>query len=212
MHLSENEDVPRREPASTILAELARDWPEEKITLGDLTDALGDRAYALLLLALALPNMVPIPVPGISSIFGPPLMIVAAQLAWGRPYPWLPGWLSRRSIRRDDFRRIMARILPRLVQGERYLRPRLCSLTSPVAERLLGLLCVVLGVSISLPIPFGNFLPALAVVVLALGLVERDGVFISVALTISAIAAAIVAGVFFVGIEAAMFLVTELWS
>lgn len=113
------------ERTSALLARLARDMPEERITMRALVAALGDRGFAIILLVLAVPNSLPIPSPpGFSTVFGVPLAFFSIQMMLGRPRPWLPERMLRRSIARADFRRIVTRILPWLERLERYCRPR----------------------------------------------------------------------------------------
>lgn len=183
---------PRRdEPASAALARLAEEWPTERVSLGGLIDALEDRAYAILILVLAVPNIVPNPVPGLSGVMGVPLALICLQMALGRTQPWLPGFIARRSVSREGFRRVMARALPRVRWLERLLRPRLPVLSTWAAERVVGAVCILLAILLALPIPFGNTPTALALTVLALGLVERDGAFVAGGLAAAAVATGI---------------------
>src|SRR5690606_7947423 len=68
------------------------------------------------------------------------------------------------------------RVLPTLERIEKISRPRLHFFFGPVGDRLIGLVCSLLAVVLIFPIPFGNMLPAAAIGVLALSLVQRDGV------------------------------------
>lgn len=182
---------PAGEPATAVLHRLAETWPQERVGLHALIDALGDRAYGLLILVLAVPNIVPNPVPGLSGVMGVPLALVCLQMAAGRDSPWLPRVIGRRSVSRDGFRRVMAKALPRVRWFERALRPRLPALTTPAMERVAGAVCTLLAVLLALPIPFGNTPSAIALTILALGLVERDGAFVAAGLAAAAVGAGI---------------------
>ncbi|SOD90697.1 exopolysaccharide biosynthesis protein [Caenispirillum bisanense] len=190
-HAPQTPAVGDGDSASAVLHRLAETWPEERVALNGLIDALGDRAYGLLILVLAVPNIVPNPVPGLSGVMGVPLALVCLQMAAGRASPWLPRMIGRRSVSRDGFRRVMAKALPRVRWFERALRPRLPALTTPAMERLLGAVCAGLAVLLALPIPFGNTPTAIALTILALGLVERDGVFVAAGLAAAAVGAGI---------------------
>lgn len=161
---------------SAVLAEFRDSLSAERISIADLIFALQDRAYGILMLVLALPNLAPIAVPGMTMILGVPLVLLAGQLALGRPVPWFPRWLARRSISRIALVRTLSWSLPTLERVERWLRPRLLLLTGWTGERFLGGVCIVLAILLSLPIPLGNWLPALALCILALALVEKDGI------------------------------------
>src|SRR5262249_18454962 len=127
-----------------ILTELSG-RPEPMLTLGELVESMGDRGYGLLIAALALPNVLPLYLPGLSAVFGLPLVFVALQLALGRHSLWLPRFALRRSIARAHLARMTAAVVPRLARLERALKPRWSELTGPGAERVAGVLAVLLG-------------------------------------------------------------------
>lgn len=181
---------------SAILADMAESWPADRITLGDFVEALGNRGHGLLMLVLTLPNVVPIYIPGLSAVTGLPLAAVALQMTLGRPRPWLPGFLLRRSIARSDFQRVVIRVLPWLARIERVLRPRLRQFAHGPAERLIGFACMLLALLLSLPVPFTNIPLAFPVALFALGVLERDGV---ATLTAAVVALAAVTFVLSVG-------------
>ena len=184
-------------PASSLPGEdRSRISPGEdrsKISLGEIMDALGDRAFGALLLILSIPNV--LPVPGLSTATGVPMILLGAQMAAGRHSPWLPRRMLAASFDRKAFLGVIRRAKPWAERVERHLRPRLPAMAGPTAERLLGLAVVVLAVILSLPIVFGNQPPALAIALIALGLMESDGVFVSAGLVAGVLAIAIVAAV-----------------
>lgn len=166
---------------SEILREIAETWPEERITLGDFIALFGDRGHGLLMLTLALPNLVPIYLPGLSAITGLPLAAIALQMALGVRRPWLPPLLRRRSVAAADLRRIVERAEPWLRPVERVLRPRLFTLTRGVSARLMAAFSVALALLLSLPIPFSNMVFATPLAAFSLGVVQRDGAAVAVA-------------------------------
>ena len=188
---------------SGVLRVLANDASRERISIRDLVEALGDRALAALMLVFALPNVIPTP-PGTSSVLGAPLIFLTAQLALGRK-PWLPDFICARSLPFHDFRVLVRRIAPWLERAEKLLRPRMTRLAEPPMEYVVGLVCFVLSVILALPIPFGNIPPALAICLMALGILERDGGWIVAGLIAAAISVAIVFGVLFAMFETALF-------
>jgi hypothetical protein len=161
-----------RRRISQILAALAQDWPKERLTLGDIEAALGDRGFGLLLFVFALPGIVP----GVAALASIPLILLALQLTLGLPRPWLPRFLANRSVAHADFARMVVQALPRVKRFERILRPRYLLLTSPVFERIIGLACLLLALLLPLPIPFTNIPVALPIAIMALAVLERDGV------------------------------------
>jgi hypothetical protein len=192
---------------STLLYTLANDDSRERITVGDLLAALGDRALAALLFVFAFPNVLPVP-PGTSAVLGAPLVVLAAQLALGRP-PWLPAFIARRSLARTDFAALVRRITPWLVRAERLLRPRLMTLTHPPVEYALGVVCLLLALLLTLPIPLGNMLPALAICLLALGILEHDGLWVLAGLATAVAAGVLVSGVVFAMVKGAIYFITN---
>lgn len=161
-------------PLSAVLRQLGAD-PDGHISIADITERFGPRAFGTVLFVFGLLNLIPWP-PGGTTITGTPLLLVAAQVAWGAHTLWLPKRIMRLGFDRSLFRKGLDRLLPWLERLERVSRPRLGFLFGPIGERLLGLVCTLLAIIIVLPIPGGNLLPALAVTVLAISLVLLDGV------------------------------------
>ncbi|MFC5513859.1 exopolysaccharide biosynthesis protein [Massilia jejuensis] len=195
---------------SEVLQQLADDGERERISVGDLLTALADRALGALLFVFACPNALPA-LPGTSVILGAPLVLLAAQLAFNQR-PWLPGFISKRSMARGDFQAMIARIRPWLQRAERMLRPRAGALALPPMEYLVGLVCLLLAIVVLLPIPLGNMLPALAISILALGILERDGYWIIAGLVTAAASAVLVSGVLFATLQAVLFVVVKFFS
>lgn len=193
---------------SEVLTRIAGDTMRDRIAVGDLLKAMQERAFGPLMLVFALPNVLPTP-PGTSSVLGAPLVFLAAQLALGRR-PWLPPIIARRSIARKDFAAFVAKATPWLAKAERLLRPRLGGLAHPPAEYVVGLMCFVLAVVLVLPIPLGNMLPALAICILALGILERDGVWILVGMALAIASLGVVSGVVWAFVKAGLFLLRSL--
>ncbi len=164
----------RRQRISDILIGLAGDGSGQ-LRLGDVVAALGDRGYGLLIFILALPNVLPIYIPGLSAVFGVPLGLIAIQMTIGLPRPWLPRTLLERPLRRQEFARMTQRILPWVLKLERLSQPRLTALTSPWAERLIGLFALVLAVTLALPIPLTGIPLGTGLALMGIGLLERDG-------------------------------------
>jgi hypothetical protein len=196
-----------RLPLSQVLHGLADDPIRERISIADLLAALGDRAIGALLFIFAFPNVLPTP-PGTSAVLGAPLLFLAAQLAFGRP-PWLPAIITKRSMSRDDFQTLIRRLAPWLARAEKLLKPRLSSLALPPMEYLIGLMCLLLAVLLALPIPLGNMLPALAISLIALGVLERDGLWVLAGMLTAGIATVVVSGVVFAMIKTGIFLFTQ---
>ena len=180
-------------PLSRVLIELS-ETVGERVTLEQLANAFGDRSFGALLVLFAAPNLLPLP-PGASTIFGIPLIIVAAQLIIGRPRVWLPAFISRRSIDGATFKTIAHKVEPTLQRFERAIRPRYWPFHRAVADLLVGALALVLAIVLSLPIVFGNWLPSLSIVIISLALMERDGLWLAAGVAVAIAAVAVVGAV-----------------
>jgi hypothetical protein len=148
--------------------------PRETLCLGDLLDGLGRRAFGMLLFIATLPAFIPIPIGG--AVSGPLVVLIGLQLLVGRREPWLPAMLERRGPHRQALARFDRMVSPWLARLEKLIRPRLPHLLHHrAATALTGLLLVLLGVLLSLPIPFTNYLFGILLLLFALALLERDG-------------------------------------
>lgn len=166
------ETLPAEEtaPISRIVAEVAAAFPGERISLGEMAEAFGDRAFGLLLLLLLLPSLLP----GMASVFGTPLLILGVQMGLGLRVPKLPGILARRTIKRADLLRLASASSTGLKRIERYVRPRPGFFTTPAGERIIGWLTAYAAIMLILPGPGTNGPPAFGNIVMALGLIEHD--------------------------------------
>lgn len=195
--------APRGRAFSDVLKLIAADSSRDRIAVGVLLAVMRDRAVAALMFIFALPNVLPMP-PGTSSILGAPLIFLAAQLALGMR-PWLPRIIAGRSIARADFAALVNRAAPWLARAEKLLRPRLGVFARPPVEYLVGLVSLLMAIILFLPIPLGNMLPALAICLFSLGILERDGAWILFGLVTAAVGTALVWGVLYALVMSALF-------
>jgi hypothetical protein len=169
---------PRHEHAraSALLRALADAKGQDRILIGELINAFGERAFGILMIVFCLPNM--IPTPGIGSLFGVPLLLIALQMALGRPRPWLPKAIEQKGMARDTFVRMVNAVEPRLKRIEGVLRPRWTPLFSPVMDRVIGVFAALCAISIIIPFPGTNFLPAVALILISLAVTAEDGLYL----------------------------------
>lgn len=176
---------------SELLQRFLEQHEQDRIRLRDLLNELGDRAFGPTLLLCALPEALPLPIAGISAFIGIPLLLVSTQLTLGFRHPWLPRQVLERSFKRQHFEKLVRPAVRYLRKIERILKPRWQFFTHPAFERCIGLLLMILAVVVALPIPFGNMLPAMAIVFICLGMIEKDGLV----LAISSLAACVILAV-----------------
>jgi hypothetical protein len=194
----------RKKTLSQILAEIGQDTSRQFVAVSDLISLLGGRGRAALILIFAFPNVLPAP-PGVSGVLGLPLIYLSFQMMLGR-MPWLPQIIADRSVPRDRFAQLIDRLAPWLARAERLLRPRWSFLVGHRAEYVLGALCLVLATVLALPIPLGNILPALSMCLIALGVLERDGVWVTIGVMLGLASLLLVTGVVYALIKSTIFL------
>jgi hypothetical protein len=163
---------------SELLREFAASITAEHVTVGEIVAALGDRGLGVLLAIFALPNILPSVVPFGNVATGIPPLIFAIQLTLGVERLMLPSFIAKRTVGAQTLRALAPRVAAVLHWFEPLLTPRLHWVTTPSAERVIGMICIILAVVSALPIPFGHNLPALGLMLIGLGLIERDGLAI----------------------------------
>jgi hypothetical protein len=164
---------------STDLEALHARIKDEPLTLAELNRELKARGSAVLLILLALPFCF-VAIPGLSVPFGIAIGCIGVCIAIGRE-PWLPRFVMGRRLSGARVRQLLAAGIRVAHKLERLTRPRLTFLhAGPAMPRLIGLGIVIasLGLMLPLPIPFSNSIPAWAVVLLALGRMEQDGLLV----------------------------------
>jgi hypothetical protein len=168
--------IKKKRAASEVLEDAVNQYQTDMVTVGELMFALHERGFGLLLLLFALPNC--IPAPGITGLTAIPLLFFSYQLIVGHTSPWLPKWIERKRIRRTLIAAVIQRAAPRMKKLEKLMRPRLSIASSETGERVIGFFCFACALSIALPIPGGNLVPAIAIIIMALGLLSHDGLII----------------------------------
>jgi len=178
---------------SKVLAELPGRFNQERVSIADLRNELSGRIYGLFMLVLALPNLIPMPAPGLSLIMGLPLLFLTTQLAIGVKTPWFPSFIAKRQVRLSKIERICKAAVPYIKKIEKYITPRFKWLVKSPADRIIALICLALAIILILPVPFGNALPALAICLFAIAILQRDGLFAIIGLVFAAISVTILA-------------------
>jgi hypothetical protein len=173
---------PEKQPRlSEELAGLQARFAEQSVTLGEVVQVLHGRAYLLLVLLLALPFCAPISVPGLSTPLGFVIALIALRQALGQK-PWLPERMLRMRLPPGFFRRVLV-VAERVIRFlETFLRPRATGFVdAPVLRNLHAVMMLMAAgfLLLPLPIPLTNTVPAWVILLIAAGLLERDGVFIA---------------------------------
>lgn len=179
---------------SDILERLVAHETDPAITLGEIVRRLRARSFGVLLILFAAPMLIPTP-PGFSTVAAALIVVVALQFLILRRSLWLPQRLARRPVQTDFLKRVVAWITPKLRRIERFARPRAVGMTRLRARRPLGLLILVLAAIMALPIPvIGNTPPAIAIVLMGFGMIERDGAWVGAGIAVGLVAVGLIAG------------------
>ncbi len=183
-------------PLSQVFEDLAS-TATEPVTFAELEDAFTDRSFAALLTFFAILNLLPLP-PGTGVVTGIPLVLVSVQMVMGRELVWLPAFMLTKSISPERFRLISNKVVPWLQWLERFIRPRNWPFGRKQGDRWLGVFTTVLGMSVVLPMPLSNWLPALATAIIGIALCERDGRLMLGGLILGVVSISIVFGFAFI--------------
>lgn len=155
-----------------LLQAANRDRKAHTIEIETLLTELGERSFGWSLLLFALVNLLPLPL-GSTLVTGIPLLIVSAQMALQFDHVRLPRFFTRRHISRTALRHGIIRLQPLMRRIERVIHPRHDWVFGQ--ERLLGVALFLIAFALFLPLPLSGWLPALSMLVVAFGIVERDG-------------------------------------
>ena len=168
---------------SAVLRAVLDNARGESVSVRDIVEAFGERAFGFVLILFSLPNCVPAP-PGIAGIVGTPVLIFGLQMMLGHRRPWLPEFVLRRCVPVTTFRRVVDVAEPRLQRLEAYCRPRFTQLFGPKGDRLIGLFAVLTAISVLIPFPGTNFPPSIALVIMSIAVMQEDGVVLGAGLAI----------------------------
>ncbi|MBX2826318.1 MAG: exopolysaccharide biosynthesis protein [Gammaproteobacteria bacterium] len=159
----------------------------ETTPLAGLFVALEQRSFGGVIILLAILGLLP----GISIGAGIAIIIIAIQMLFSYPSPRLPGFITQREISTDRLRRTMHRPLVYLTRLEQTIKPRWRFLTRQRATKCIAVLIVLLALVMITPLPLSNLLPAIALLLIALGLLERDGALVAAGFVASIVALAV---------------------
>ncbi|WP_254869191.1 exopolysaccharide biosynthesis protein [Vibrio diazotrophicus] len=159
------------EKTSQFLINTLKSHPDQYLTIGELLELLRRRSYGALLIMLSLAGLIP----GISFFAAVADFLLGLQIALGFHAPRLPHIIQKQRIHREKTLKFTQEVMPWLERIEEYVKPRWEPLSSVNARRVIGVIICVLAAIAILPLPFINFLPNFAIICLALGIIERDG-------------------------------------
>lgn len=172
------------ERSETIRAALNRTMEgltDGHVTLRELLHNLGDHGPLILCAFLTLPFLLPVSIPGVSTVFGLAIIFLAAGIVANRK-PWLPDKIMDRPLSAEKLKGVIAKSLSVVERVENVVRQRATAVTSEgVANRINGVAILGSGILLMFPlglVPFSNTLPAFAILFLSIGMAQRDGVVV----------------------------------
>ena len=169
-------------PISQTLRALVRSLPRTGITLSELIQRVGNDGLLILVTLLTLVFLIPVSIPGVSTVFGAAILLISVSRLFGRNL-WIPSKIEHRIIGTRKLRPLLRKALSWLKKLERVSRPnRIQWLVAGGTVAFINNLALILGaVLLMMPfglIPFSNTFPAVAIMFLAIGLLQRDGLCI----------------------------------
>lgn len=171
------------EALGMVLSRTAESIKSEAITLQQLLNLIGEQGLLTFCIILCLPFLLPVSIPGVSTVFGIVIILIGIGITLNR-IPWLPARFMNHELQREHLVPVLEKGSHYAQRIEHWIHPRLATLTERnLVSRMNGLAIILGGILLLFPfgfVPFSNTLPALAILFLAIGMIERDGVFVIV--------------------------------
>jgi hypothetical protein len=183
---------------SQILRDILANNPNDTdFSVEKIVNSIGGSSFGTSLMFFAIPEVVPIPIPGLAAIVVIPTAVISAQMAVGHKQIKLPKFILKKSVPRKALAAAIHAILPFLIKAEKVSKPRWRWASTPLAKRLLGVFVFILALSIAFPIPGFNMPQAISTFIIALGLVEDDGILVVAGVLAGLASLALLGGVVF---------------
>jgi hypothetical protein len=192
---------------SVALAATAEAVKGHVVTLRELLALIGEQGLLVFCAILAAPFLLPISLPFMSAALGPPMMLIGIAVTLNR-VPWLPDRLLDRALPAETVQHVLTRVAGWAERVEHLIRPRMLGLTGSAGINVLNgallVLCVLLLMAPLPLVPFANTLPGVAIMLLALGMAERDGAVVLFGYLAAAVSTVYVGGLMALVIYAGM--------
>ncbi len=189
-------------PSSSELLLEIKQHEGEHITVQELVTTFREGGFSLLLIIFCAPLALPLPALGIAQIMALPILLLSMQLAVGRKSPWVPEKIGRKRMKMTSMVKIVDTAVPWLQKLEYFLKPRLKFISTGIGQRFVGVACILCAISVAMPFPFSNTVPSMGIVIMCLGLLERDGLAIMGGLAVGAMGICLAIAVVWFGVEA----------
>lgn len=166
------------ESLSAVLQKLIDSLNGATITLRELMEAIGEQGLLLMCAIASLPFLIPVSIPGVSTVFGAAIVMISLAITLNR-MPWLPKRILDKQMETERLRPALQKGVGLVSKLDRYMRPRLPAFTTgAVMARVNGLAIMSAGILLMMPlgfVPFSNTLPGVAILLFSAGMIQRDG-------------------------------------
>lgn len=174
--------------ASETLQKIGHKRKNGKTKIAELMEDFHENGLLLAMIFFALPVAIPLPYPpGFTTIMGIPLMILSVQMLMGSKKVRLPEKINNYELKNSTLKSISDKIVPIIESIEKYMKPRFNFARSVYCEQFVGFVCLIAATAVAIPLFMTNAIPALGITVMALGLMNRDGLIIIAGFIISVI-------------------------
>lgn len=196
MHSTAEE--PEHQPLGETLKRLLESEGERGLSIHEVTGAVGEKGFGLLLMVLSLPSALPVPAPGYSTPFGIVIALIALQMIQGRQAVWLPEKLGNLRIKPSIAGAMLGSASKFLAKVERFIRPRQLWIRGRSGQAGLALVIVIMACLMMLPIPLTNTFPAMVIFMVGVGLSEEDGLLAIGAFGVGLLAILLYTGIIYI--------------
>lgn len=183
---------------SQTLTQLLETNDDQGLAITDLTQAVGEKGFGLVLMILALPSALPVPAPGYSTPFGIIIALVAVQMVRGRPSIWLPRKLETLRIKPSLAQKMLGAASTFLQKIEFLVKPRHRWIRGRAGQIAVGAVIIIMACLMMLPIPLTNTFPAMVIFLIGIGLSEEDGLLALGALAVGCAAVLLYTGIIYI--------------
>ncbi len=160
---------------STRLKKLVSEEKSKKITLNHLLNKLQQKDNLFLIILLALLAITPISfIPGMTALFGLSIVFITGQILIGRNKIWLPTKIKNKQIPHNISEGIL-KIMPYVKFIEKYIKKRAVFFSSRSIKYFFISFIFILSILLIIPIPYLNFITSFAIILISIGLIEKDG-------------------------------------
>lgn len=177
--MDKDQQVTNLEQLFDCIGEAATEKPDEKVSIDAIMDLIGRRSFGPMLLLAGLVILAPIigDIPGVPSIMGMFVFLIAIQLLIGQEHFWLPSWLLERAISSEKLAKAVKWLRKPAHFIDKLIRPRLLIFVNGTAKYLIAVVCILIALMLPFMevVPFSANAGGLALVAFGLALIAKDG-------------------------------------